>query len=699
MSGFSQIHRVQESGASCSCIFSLGEADAKAKTYSDLVRGYIERKRKELIAKGDNSPIDLRFLDATGRNLNLSGVNLSHCDFTGANLTGAVLSGCLTNNTNFTNATLTECKMHAMRGKKTQFNNATLFKCHLAGAIFEESSFVEAKLNGCETDSSVEFRSCNFNLCRFNYCDMKGVTFSDPNMLFTRMTYCNLGGTKFLSPALCIDGANTYQGKKIKKDIDKYLPDRASKMRLIGCKYDSKTQIDACYKGIKYDRVADQYLSLAGLTLAVTGFEYAIDQAKELKEHVFSPLKTAVIGAIAPHMPHMPDFASYLPHFTDNHFLTTAAVSTIAVAFVGVGTAVLKHVITEKSVDWMREALAEASGFLKKSVMWTTNSASRLKDAALLLGDQKQIRMVYHALEKTSLGKQPGVIKAALRIMKHSMSGSDEASAMVVCDRKHFARALNYLSVRRPAKDINLIMSPNITGYSKKSPSVLNLNADGTSEAFWYSNDLEADRMMPRAIVRYDKHGAPLLKESFIVTAKTPSTPKEIREGDIQGRHPTPSDLDALYAKNMETVMASFRQRIIYSHQLDGTHFSYNPNTHYVEEGKKHSIIVRRLRKGEIDNPDGVAILPLKGEGFFLRKNREGLFLRKNRVLMAEDSELIEKSKAKSKVVRYSQQRSLSKDTVDPHHATRIEPKLDAPSKTRPEKQARASDTSPAFGM
>ena len=687
MSGFSQIHRVQESGASRSCIFSLGETDAKAKNYSDLVRGYIERKRKELIAKGDNSPIDLRFLDATGRNLNLSGVNLSHCDFTGANLTGAVLSGCLVNNTNFTNATLTECKMHAMRGKKTRFNNATLFKCHLAGAVFEESSFVEANLNGCETDSSVEFRSCNFNLCRFNYCNMKGVTFSDPNMLFTRMTYCNLGGTKFLSPALCVDGANTYQGKKIKKDIDKYLPDRASKMRLIGCKYDSKTQIDACYKGITYDRVADQFLSIVGLTCAVTGFECAIDQAKELKEHVLGPLKTVAIDAIAPYMP---DVSSYLPHFADNHFLTTAAVSTAAVAFVGVGTAVLKHVITEKSVDWMREALAEASGFLKKSVMWTTNSASRLKDAALLLGDQKQIRMVYHALEKTSLGKQPGVIKAALRIMKHSMSGSDEASAMVVCDRKHFARALNYLSVKRPAKDINLIMSPNITGYSKKSPSVLNLNADGTSEAFWYSNDIEADRMMPRAIVRYDKNGAPLLKESFIVTAKTPSTPKEIREGDIQGRHPTLSDLDTLYAKNMETVMASFRQRIIYSHQFDGTHFSYNPNTHYVEEGRKHSIIVRRLRKGEIDNPDGVAILPLKGEGFFLRKNR---------VLMTEDSELIEKSKGKAKAVQYSQQRSLSKDTVDPHHATRIEPKLDVPPQPKPEKQVRVSGAAPAFGM
>lgn len=140
---------------------------------------------EDLIAHVRNQPVPedkwYRFvgLDLTWRNF--SGMDLEHCifedcDFSGADLSDAILQGARIENCNFKDADLSHARLYNSVLENNDLSGAVLRKAEIKGVHDKNSNFSRAVFDGAEM-TMCEFTGTDISECAFDGVEMRDIRF------------------------------------------------------------------------------------------------------------------------------------------------------------------------------------------------------------------------------------------------------------------------------------------------------------------------------------------------------------------------------------------------------------------------------------------------------------------------------------------------------------------------------------------
>lgn len=203
---------------------------AKLKDRSSVYYNTAKYKKAGLTGKKvDLSGVDLSYQD-------LSGAILSNIDFTNANLNGANLSGAEITNAIFDGADLSSATIKnpkAQLDSKYRFKGAKLVNVDLTTwpRCYDSPDFSDADFTNAKLSLGYYSGAGNSPIFERTYANCKGANFTNANMVWIYTGYSNFTGANFNGANLesvvwsgaKIDGACVYGAKKFRSGYKPWL--------------------------------------------------------------------------------------------------------------------------------------------------------------------------------------------------------------------------------------------------------------------------------------------------------------------------------------------------------------------------------------------------------------------------------------------------------------------------------------------
>ena len=551
----------------------------KNKEGDVLYEGFAS-SRKDLIRRllADRSSMAGVMLDGA----DLSGIDLTGVDFRRASLVGVDFRGATLKGAHFNGANLQGAKLQGTRLDKASFESANLSHAELVGARATAANFCGANLNGADltdiTASSAQFRHVSAEKTSFAGAELINADFRDAKLI-----ECDFRGAKLEHR---IFGG---EDETVQASVSRHMPNRTAGALVVGCHYGPREA--GALAGSEPDDTK--------LCKTVPAMEADRRAARATKFLLWSTTTLAAVATVEHGSEVVAPFLASVGHFTAGF------------GFVAVMGGV--YLLKEKVIDYARDKLAEGLNTVIRRGRECMTQMERVgvhrAHLAVLVARNASLEPIRMALD----AKQPeaqrrgwwGAVK----------SFACELGNVIMCDRRHLASALALISARRHhhydlPHDIVLMRCHGTHGDDARmaGPCVVSFLANGRTTATWSCEDKR------HVTTSYDREG------NYLGCWDTHGAKVDPVERGLSRAH-----------TNRLEAMFEFEAALLTDHRLDK--FDYPRTSHFVEDGRDGSLLVRRLSDRRVDNPH-------EGSPALLRPDNSGI-IAKNGSRLAEVASIV----------------------------------------------------------
>lgn len=539
----------------------------EAQNHSNFLKQYLGKTKNKKLSNLNLEGYDFSdFRDLNG--YDFSGSNLSNATFANVSLDKANFRSCKMHNTSFIRAF----------ANNVRFDFADIKDGTMNFSEFNKSSFFATTMDNVDASKS-QFENADFGESMITHCDfeksfMMASTFKNAHVVLTSFKGANLQDT----PNHAF--ANQKERMLIYKEIENLLPDRTEGATFADCNYDD-AQLSRNMRTAKWDKnignIAGRAISILTVAVAAIGIERGYDVGKEYLEETLKEHST---------------LTSFLGSVVSTHPVWSGAAVVVGIGLLTAGK--------EKTIDFLKETSSQALKNLFRGsralVRKAKNIGGHIKDMTMLMANPNGSSELQRALQaRSNSAKKIGCFQAMKMSLNSIFGGNKDIGDIIICDKRHYAMALEVISQVRDGKQSHLrdqtLVVSSLTNPETEdglSPSTLIFGKDGSVRATWSSLEAPGKQL---AMVYYDNNG----NYKMAIDSE---------DNDI------PTDkLEKIKALTLKDVLSQFEKAILNNPDMKKHNFNYDHNRSKIISGRHNSIFVENKESGLIDNGSHYAVL------------------------------------------------------------------------------------------